>query len=142
LSDGGNFAGGCPPIGNVTAPDRRKLGCTPIALDAMKIRLVEDFDADFTLDPALKADLVTLLTGPTFIAQIALELQCGSVEFADVLFQPVPYTTATPKGMPAEIEAQYYNQPDYGIINVPPNFMFKAKIFKPSRLCAVYRKCR
>jgi hypothetical protein len=106
----------------------------------MKIRIVEDFDADFTLDAGLRADLLTLLTGPTFMQQVALELQCGRVEFADVLFQPVPYTTATPKGMPADIEAKYHNQPDYAIINVPPNFMFKAKIFKPSRLCAVYRK--
>jgi hypothetical protein len=106
----------------------------------MKIRIVEDFDADFTLDAALRTDLLALLTAPTFTAQVAQELHCSSVLFTDVLFQPVPYTTATPKGMPADIEATYHNQPDYAIINVPPNFMFKAKIFKPSRLCAIYRK--
>lgn len=27
----------------------------------------------------------------------------------------------------------------YGIANIPPVVMFNAKIFKPSRLCAVYR---
>jgi hypothetical protein len=40
--------------------------------------------------------------------------------------------------MPAEYE-QYLDDPTYAIINVPPNFMFKAKIFKPSRLCAIYK---
>jgi hypothetical protein len=41
--------------------------------------------------------------------------------------------------MPPEFE-QYHDSPHHAIINVPPNFMFKAKVFKPSRLCAVYRK--
>ncbi len=41
-------------------------------------------------------------------------------------------------GMPKEIE-QYYNNPEFAIINVPPQVMFKAKCYKPSRLCAVYR---
>lgn len=27
----------------------------------------------------------------------------------------------------------------YGIANIPPVVMFNAKIFKPSRLCAVYK---
>ena len=63
------------------------------------------------------------------------------VEFADVLFQPVPWSPTTKKGMPAEFE-RYHANADYNIINVPPNFMFQAKIFKPSRLCAVYRVAR
>lgn len=29
--------------------------------------------------------------------------------------------------------------PQYGIANIPPVVMFNAKIFKPSRLCAVYK---
>jgi hypothetical protein len=66
-------------------------------------------------------------------------LQCPQVEFTGLLFQPVPYSQSTPKGMPAEFE-QYYASTAHAIINVPPNFMFKAKVFKPSRLCAVYRK--
>jgi len=33
---------------------------------------------------------------------------------------------------------KFYNNPEYIIINVPPPFMFKAKIFSPSRLCAVF----
>jgi hypothetical protein len=42
------------------------------------------------------------------------------------------------QGMPAEYE-RYLEDPAYAIINVPPNFMFKAKIFKPSRLCAIFK---
>ncbi len=42
------------------------------------------------------------------------------------------------QGMPTEYE-QYLEDPNYTIINIPPNFMFKAKIFKPSRLCAIYK---
>ena len=59
--------------------------------------------------------------------------------FADMLFQPVPWSVATKKGMPAEYEAFHANE-NYTIINVPPNFMFQAKIFKPSRLCAIYKR--
>ena len=58
-------------------------------------------------------------------------------EFAYVLFQPVPWSPTTKRGMPVEYE-RYLDDPAYSVINVPPNFMFQAKIFKPSRLCAVY----
>ncbi len=51
--------------------------------------------------------------------------------------QPVPYSESTPHGMPQEFE-DYYLNPDYAIINVPPLTMFDAKCFKPARLCAVY----
>ena len=64
-------------------------------------------------------------------------LEGSAVEFADVLFQPVPWSPATKRGMPTEYE-RYLDDPAYNIINVPPNFMFQAKVFKPSRLCAVY----
>ncbi len=63
--------------------------------------------------------------------------ETAAVAFADVLFQPVPWSPATRKGMPQEFE-RYHGSPEFAIINVPPNFMFQAKIFKPSRLCAVY----
>ncbi len=62
--------------------------------------------------------------------------ETAAVAFADVLFQPVPWSPATRKGMPQE---RYHGSPEFAIINVPPNFMFQAKIYKPSRLCAVYR---
>ncbi|NJR48676.1 MAG: hypothetical protein HC780_03090 [Leptolyngbyaceae cyanobacterium CSU_1_3] len=105
----------------------------------MGLKIIESFDSSFSLDPDIKASLFELLTSQAFIEQIARELVCPQVEFTELLFQPIPYSTTTPKGMPAEFE-QFHNSPDYAIINVPPNFMFKAKVFKPSRLCAIYRK--
>jgi hypothetical protein len=107
----------------------------------MALKIVENFDSSFTLDPEAKASLFSLLTGEVFIQQITEQMQCSRLEFTELLFQPVPYSTATPKGMPSEFE-KFHESDDYAIINVPPNFIFKAKIFKPSRLCAVYRKLR
>ena len=106
----------------------------------MPLRIIEHFDSSFTLAPEAKATLFSLLTSEAFIQQICQQMQC-EIEFAELLFQPVPYSAATPKGMPAEFE-KYHESNEYIIINVPPNFMFKAKIFKPSRLCAVYRKVK
>ncbi|HAJ64866.1 MAG TPA: hypothetical protein DCP31_41190 [Cyanobacteria bacterium UBA8543] len=105
----------------------------------MALKIVENFDSSVSLDTEAKATLFALLTGEAFLAQIGAQLQCSQVEFTSLLFQPLPYSTSTPKGMPAEFE-QYHQSDEYAIINVPPNFMFKAKIFNPSRLCAIYRK--
>ncbi|MBE9124521.1 hypothetical protein IQ269_28060 [Tychonema sp. LEGE 07199] len=104
----------------------------------MGLKIIESYDNSFVLEPDAKALLFGLLTGESFLQQIALQLQCSRLEFAELLFQPVPYSSDTPKGMPAEFE-QYHQSRDFAIVNVPPNFMFQAKIFKPSRLCAVYR---
>ena len=81
------------------------------------------------------------MTNKTFTEQVCQRLQETEIKFTNLLFQPVPYSQNTPKGMPAEFE-QYHNSDEYIIINVPPNFMFQAKIFKPSRLCAIYRKIK
>ncbi|MBW4634117.1 MAG: hypothetical protein KME30_20085 [Iphinoe sp. HA4291-MV1] len=105
----------------------------------MPLKIVESFDASFTLELQAKEILFQLLTGKAFLTQLCQQLKCDKVEFTELLFQPVPYSSATPKGMPAEFE-KYYESEEYVIINVPPNFMFNAKIFKPSRLCAIYRK--
>ena len=104
-----------------------------------RLKIVNNFDSSFVLDPEARDNLFSLLTSESFLNQVASQSQYQTIEFTELLFQPVPYTTATPKGMPAEFE-QYHKSDDYIIINVPPNFMFKAKIFKPSRLCAIYRK--
>ncbi|MBD2035557.1 hypothetical protein H6F76_11060 [Leptolyngbya sp. FACHB-321] len=104
----------------------------------MLLKIIDHFDSSFTLDPDAKAALFELLTSDPFLQQVAQQAQCQAVEFTELLFQPVPYSAATPKGMPAEFE-KFQNAAGYVIINVPPNFMFKAKIFKPSRLCAIYR---
>ena len=105
----------------------------------MRLKIVENFDPSFTLLPAARETLFTLLTSEVFLKQVAGEAKCQEVEFLEKIFQPVPYSSATPKGMPREFE-QYRAADEYLIINVPPNFMFSAKIFQPSRLCAVYRK--
>ncbi|MFM7447275.1 MAG: hypothetical protein ACKO24_01595 [Leptolyngbyaceae cyanobacterium] len=111
-----------------------------LTLDLMMgIRIVDNFDDRFTLTPEAKRCLFDLLHSEIFLNQVAEQLQCDRAEFTGLLFQPVPYSPGTPKGMPAELEP-YYGSPDHAIINVPPNFMFKAKIFNPSRLCAIYRK--
>ncbi|MEN9567246.1 MAG: hypothetical protein RLZZ69_2442 [Cyanobacteriota bacterium] len=105
----------------------------------MGLRIVKNFDATFTLDSQAKEILFSLLTNQTFTEQISQRLHETTIKFTDLLFQPVPYSQQTPKGMPREFE-QYHNNSEYIIINVPPNFMFQAKIFQPSRLCAIYRK--
>ncbi|WP_309745070.1 MULTISPECIES: hypothetical protein [unclassified Chamaesiphon] len=105
----------------------------------MKIKVIENFDGSFALDPQVQALLFELLRGEKFLQQVAEQASCQHVTFLEIIFQPVPYSPGTPKGMPAETE-QYYQSPDHLIINVPPNFMFAAKIFHPSRLCAIYQK--
>ncbi len=104
-----------------------------------RLKIVNNFDSSFVLGPEARDNLFSLLTSESFRNQVAGQVQCKSVEFTELIFQPVPYTTSTPKGMPVEFE-QYHESDDYVIINVPPNFMFKAKIFNPSRLCAIYQK--
>ncbi len=108
-------------------------------LKMARLKIVNNYDSSFVLAPEARENLFRLLTSETFLNQVAEQAQCQTVEFTELLFQPVPYTPATPKGMPAEFE-QYHESDDCVIINVPPNFMFTAKIFQPSRLCAIYRK--
>ncbi|MEA5576553.1 hypothetical protein [Anabaena sp. UHCC 0451] len=105
----------------------------------MSLKIVSNFDSSFTLTPESKETLFQLLTNQSFLRQICQSSQWVNIEFTQLLFQPVPYSLNTPKGMPSEFE-KYQESDDYIIINVPPNFMFNAKIFKPSRLCAIYRK--
>ncbi len=106
-----------------------------------RLKIVNNFDGSFVLELEARNSLFQLLMSESFLNQVAGQVQCQTVEFTELVFQPVPYTTTTPKGMPREFE-QYHESDDYVIINVPPNFMFKAKIFNPSRLCAIYRKVK
>lgn len=107
----------------------------------MNLKIIENFDSSFELQPEAKKQLFNLLTSEKFRQQVSQQCQGNEVEFTELLFQPVPYSINTPKGMPKEFEV-YYQSENHLIINVPPNFMFQAKIFKPSRLCAIYRKVR
>lgn len=105
----------------------------------MKLKIIEHFDGGFTLEPSAQADLFNLLRSEVFLQQVAQQSQCEQVEFIELLFQPVPYSQSSPKGMPQEFE-KYHESNQHVLVNVPPNFMFKAKIFQPSRLCAIYHK--
>ncbi|GMH32814.1 hypothetical protein BSKO_00648 [Bryopsis sp. KO-2023] len=107
----------------------------------MGIRAVENFDSSFELEDESEATLLTLLRSDIFANQVCD--QCGlaegtKLEFSGKIFQPVPWSPTTPRGMPTEFE-KYQDDPNYTVINVPPNFMFQAKIFRPSRLCAIYK---
>lgn len=116
----------------------RKINTIREVLQKMPLKIIDRFDSSFTLAPEAQTALFSLLQGEAFLNQLSGQIEGKNVEFTELLFQPVPYTTATPKGMPAEFE-KYHADDKYIIINVPPNFMFQAKIFKPSRLCAIYR---
>ena len=105
----------------------------------MGLKIIETYYSSFTLSLATKEILFKLLTNEVFIKQLSQQVNDAKLEFTELLFQPVPYSSETPKGMPKEFEI-YHRSTDHLIINVPPNFMFQAKIFKPSRLCAIYRK--
>ena len=105
----------------------------------MALKILEDFDSKVVLNPGSQTLLFGLLSSELFREKISQQLSVTAVEFTGLVFQPVPYGQNTPKGMPSELET-YHNNPEYVIINVPPNFIFKAKILKPSRLCAIYRK--
>lgn len=107
--------------------------------DVSQMTLKIEHDNSFTPNLEAKEALFSLLKSEDFLKQIIGQMQCAEVEFTELLFQPVSYSTAMPKGMPAGFQ-QYHESDNHIIINVPPNFMFKAKIFKPSRLCAIHRK--
>jgi hypothetical protein len=98
--------------------------------------------AGFELSEEARGALDTMLTSASMCAVVAQEAQLAegvAVEFSGMLFQPVPWSPTSQKGMPQEFE-QYQASDDYVLINVPPQVMFKAKVFKPSRLCAIYKK--
>ena len=106
----------------------------------MGLKIVENFNAAFELQPQAEDELHKLLSSEAFCQQVVKECQLGEgskVKFSGQLFQPVPWSVTTRKGMPTEFE-KYSGNPKFTIINIPPNFMFQAKVFKPSRLCAVY----
>lgn len=109
----------------------------PAPLNAIKA--IECFDGSFELDPDNKAVLFQLLESQLCCQTVAKEAGVSTpTTFTGLLFQPVPYSPGTKKGMPQEFE-KYHDSSDYTVINVPPNYMFQAKIFKPARLCAIFK---
>ena len=53
------------------------------------------------------------------------------LKFTGMLFQPMPWSISTKKGMPAEFE-QYLEDLRHVFINVPPNFMYALPPTRPS----------
>ncbi len=107
----------------------------------MGLKVIDNFDSSLTLQLEAKQIFFNLLKTEKFIQQIQSQFPCKKIELTELIFQPVPYSRETPKGMPKEFE-QYHEFSDYIIINVPSNFMFQAKIFQPCRLCAIYEITR
>eukprot|EP00276_Gloeochaete_wittrockiana_P008301 CAMPEP_0184656144 /NCGR_PEP_ID=MMETSP0308-20130426/15771_1 /TAXON_ID=38269 /ORGANISM="Gloeochaete witrockiana, Strain SAG 46.84" /LENGTH=186 /DNA_ID=CAMNT_0027093107 /DNA_START=88 /DNA_END=648 /DNA_ORIENTATION=+ len=111
----------------------------------MNIKVIESFVGDFTLREESRVSLREMLTSKPFLRAFASQLKLDDnieLEYTDILFQPVPYSSGTPKGMPRYVEPYYEDKENYTIANVPPTVMFEAKIFSPPRLCAVFRKLR
>lgn len=74
---------------------------------------------------------------PSQVVQETGQEEGIEVTFTGMLFQPVPWSMQTKKGMPAEFE-KYSADPDYIIINTPPNFMFQVECVIPP---AAYVPC-
>jgi hypothetical protein len=69
----------------------------------MSLKIIENFDSSFILEPQSQETLFTLLTGEVFLSQVCQNLQWQKVEFTELLFQPVPYSLITPKGNASRI---------------------------------------
>ena len=107
----------------------------------MGLKVVETYNADFELQPDAEQALHNLLGSEAFCRQVVQQCQLAEstkVTFTGKLFQPVPWSVNSRKGMPPEFE-KFADDPSFTVINIPPNFMFQAKVFKPSRLCAIYQ---
>ncbi|KAJ7524109.1 hypothetical protein O6H91_18G078100 [Diphasiastrum complanatum] len=133
---GGGFVLTLPPLNPGRVVLKGHVTC-------MGLKVVDSYDSSFELQPECDQILRRLLSSQVFCKQVSEQpgVDSGSCfEFTGELFQPVPWSITTKHGMPQEFEKYLEDKENYVIINVPPNFMFKAKIFKPSRLCAVYRK--
>jgi hypothetical protein len=105
-----------------------------------KLKLIESFDANLPLDDEKREALFLRLSDPGFCAQVSLETTKATkaVEFANMVFTPVPYSTATPKGMPPGFEVFANDTENYVVINVPPTLTFKANVLG-KRVCAIYK---
>lgn len=71
------------------------------------LRAVETFDGSFTLDTSSQEVLDALLRSKGFRAQVAEQrglAEGQAAEFTGMLFQPVPWSPTTKRGMPAEFE--------------------------------------
>eukprot|EP00958_Prasinococcus_capsulatus_P012127 scaffold1206_cov388-Prasinococcus_capsulatus_cf.AAC.27 len=122
-----------------TVEDRRR------SVVALGLRAVQNYEADFVMDTVAEEMLVEMLGSDTFCAQVLKESRYEEqgwtrVKFTGILFQPVPWSPGTKHGVPAKNEEMYLQKDKYITVNVPPNYMFKAKVFHPPRLCAMFEQ--
>lgn len=62
-----------------------------------RLKIIDNFDSSFVLDPEARDNLFSLLKQETFCLQVAQQIQCSTVEFTELIFQPIPYTTQRQK---------------------------------------------
>lgn len=77
------------------------------------------------------------LSARQMLEKVAKEARVSRVEYSGIIFEPKPYSEDMPRGVPSAVEP-YLDSKQHLIVNVPPVVMFKAKCFKPAKLCAVY----
>lgn len=129
---------GCHTVRSLGRATREgAMGSSVLSSIKMGIKAVDNYDSSFELKREVMEVLAKKLNEEKMEMAVQHNFHAAACKFSGKLFQPVPYSENTPHGMPREFE-QYYCNPDYAIVNIPPQIMFDAKCLKPSRLCAIY----
>jgi hypothetical protein len=80
------------------------------AAPVMAIRAVQDYDASFKLSEECSQTLTAYMKHPDMIKEVCKQYGVLDAEFEDGrLFQPVPYSSNTPHGMPLDYEQFHLN---------------------------------
>lgn len=107
----------------------------------VELRIINNLDTSFTLEPESQKILFGLLEDDSFLGQVAGQIEAQKVKFTGILFQPIPQVAGAPRNLAPDVEP-YFTSPDYAIVNVPPSFLFKAHISNPNKLCAVFHRVK
>ena len=107
----------------------------------VELRIINNFDTSFSLDPESQRVLFGLLENDGFLGQVAGQIEAQKVEFTGILFQPMPQMSGAPRNMSPEVQ-EYFTSNDYAIVNIPPAFLFKARISNPTKLCAIFHRLK
>jgi len=97
---------------------RRNLSQKSLAFK-MGIKGVDSYDHSLDLSLEVEKALGEFMNHQGMKAEVNKNCRSSSCEFTGLYFQPVPYSSSSPHGMPRELE-KYYRDPDYGIVNIPP----------------------
>jgi hypothetical protein len=80
------------------------------AAPVMAIRAVQDYDASFKLSEECSQTLTAYMKHPDMVKEVCKQYGVLDAEFEDGrLFQPVPYSSNTPHGMPLDYEQFHLN---------------------------------